>query len=206
METLTFREANSRFKAANERLDAILNSLHLDRKALKAWHQERASKRVCPINPRHRVPAPSFESHCRSCLSKQRGFYDRSQDKPLPATGTVPSDDDNSPNNRHQRVQLYQAIVRSSQQVRAQKNMAVPAVTDNQFSEIVEKAKNMRKDGSPGPSSFGNQQKAEERDYRRRRKQYRAKMQRQLVQAYMEDFKLWQDYITYQQASSSLQR
>ncbi|KAJ8660501.1 hypothetical protein O0I10_003959 [Lichtheimia ornata] len=197
---------NQRIAAINDKIDSILAALHWDRQDLKNWYiQEQRECVSCPFDRRHLVPRDGQESHLRKCMEKHQ--KDGGARRKLPSSARyfyahAPA------------VVSFQtdATVEDQQKRNAQGVLVYPLSDDSSVRFARElRIKYNRPDPGPGNIHDMTQEEGDKADtmtdeqsssgpraIKRRPKTYRVKVtkqrtaievQRQLVQAYMQELK-----------------
>ncbi|CAB4376807.1 hypothetical protein RhiirA5_452755 [Rhizophagus irregularis] len=217
----------SQLKEYNKHFENLLNELSLDLENVKIQQQEIKSLVNCPFNPAHKVPSKSFGRHFRKCELKFHGIHNElGRRKKLPSSNFFYQ---NSPSvislNKEelqqiseikegplsltvdQRLQKYEKEIGMCDQIREQHQQQKKDIYQN-FDQVWEAIQKM-KEQSQGQKTR-EELLAEQRDYKRRRKSYRAKnikitqrtptqVHRDIIAAYMEDFKLLAQFEASQQ-------
>ncbi|CAI2170893.1 3013_t:CDS:2 [Funneliformis geosporum] len=201
----------------DKQFEKLLNELSWDLENVKIQQQRVNALVNCPFNPAHRIPSKSFERHYRKCELKFHGIHSElGRRKQLPSsnfyyqnTTSVISlnkeiKEGSLPNNNvqsltvDQRLQEYESEVEKSNQIREQLQQEKQDLYQN-FDQVWEAVQKMKEQNQGHKTR--EELLAEQRDYKRRRKSYRAKnikitqrtptqIHKDLIEAYMEDFKL----------------
>ncbi|GBC02464.1 hypothetical protein RclHR1_04640007 [Rhizophagus clarus] len=211
----------------NKQFENLLNELSLDLENVKFQQQEIKSLVNCPFNPAHKVPSKSFGRHFRKCELKFHGIHNElGGRKKLPSSNYFYQ---NAPSvislNKEelrqmpeikegplsltvdQRLRRYEKEIEICDQIREQHRQQRKDVYQN-FDQVWEAVQKM-KEQNQGQKTR-EELLAEQRDYKRRRKSYRAKnikitqrtptqVHRDIIAAYMEDFKLLAQFETSKQ-------
>ncbi|KAI7883113.1 hypothetical protein K492DRAFT_185386 [Lichtheimia hyalospora FSU 10163] len=193
-----------RIDAINQKIDSILAALHWNRQDLKDWYTKEQDECVsCPYDRRHMVPRDRHRSHVRKCMEKHQ--YGSGARKKLPSSARyfyahAPA------------VVSFQtdATVEDQQKCTAQGVLVYPLSDDSSVHSARElRIKYNRPDPGPGDihdmtqddksdTTTTEQSSSDPRAIKRRPKTYRVKVtkqrtaievQRQLVQAYMQELK-----------------
>ncbi|CAG8609800.1 19460_t:CDS:2 [Dentiscutata erythropus] len=192
-----------------KKFEELLSDLSWDIESLKIHEQESKSTITCPFNSAHKVPTKSYEKHYRRCELKYHGITECGKRKKLPsstffyenAPAVITLTKDGSMNlgvgqslTVSQRLELYEREIAISNQIR-EENQRQKRDEYQNFDEVW-KAVQKKKGENQGQKSR-TELLAEQRDYKRRRKSYRAKnikITQHLIAAYMEDFKLLREF------------
>ncbi|RIA89189.1 hypothetical protein C1645_738835 [Glomus cerebriforme] len=211
----------------NKQFENLLNELSLSLENVKIRQQEFNSLVICPFNPAHKVPPKSFERHFRKCELRFHGIHNElGKRKKLPSSNYFYQNASSvvSLNKEElqqiseikegplsltvvQRLQEYEKEIEMCDQIREQHQQQKKDVYQN-FDQIWEAVQKM-KEQNQGQKTR-EELLAEQRDYKRRRKSYRAKnikitqrtptqVHRDIIAAYMEDFKLLAQFEMNQQ-------
>ncbi|KAL0092549.1 hypothetical protein J3Q64DRAFT_1830051 [Phycomyces blakesleeanus] len=125
---------------------------------------------------------------------------------PLPVSGSRPPTAfealEPTPMSVQARDREYVECVLKAQEIRQRNQVKHLDLDRAGFEQVVEKAKQLQAQKEVQANEVSTSQFAENRDYRRRPKAYRVSLtqrtptqiQKQLVEAYMQDFELWQKY------------
>ncbi|RIB06144.1 hypothetical protein C2G38_2217857 [Gigaspora rosea] len=200
-----------------KKFEELLSELSWDIESLKIREQEIKSTTTCPFNPAHKVPTKSYDKHYKRCELKYHGITDCGKRKRLPsstffyenAPAVINLVKDGSVKigvgqslTVSQRLEAYEREIVISNQIR-EENQRQKRDEYQNFDEVW-KAVQKKKGENQGQKSR-TELLAEQRDYKRRRKSYRAKnikitqrtptqVHRDLIAAYMEDFKLLREF------------
>ncbi|CAG8531429.1 2227_t:CDS:2 [Acaulospora morrowiae] len=209
-----------------KKFEELLTELSWDFETLKIRKQETDGLMTCPFNAAHKVPVKSYERHHKSCELKQYGITsERGRRKQVPSSAFFYQNSpvvlslnkeelqktaaDGSANSSvgqgltvSQRLEEYEKEMAAFNRIRSERKQQRRDDYQN-FDEIWE-AVQKKKGENQGYKSRA-ELLAEQRDYKRRRKSYRAKnikitqrtptqVHRDLIAAYMEDFKLLKEF------------
>ncbi|CAG8511792.1 15173_t:CDS:2 [Racocetra persica] len=206
----------NQLKEYYKKFEKLLSELSWDIESLRIREQESKSSITCPFNSAHKVPTKSYEKHYKKCELKYHGITDCGKRKRLPilkskddVKKSLENVKDGSINigvgqslTVSQRLEAYEREVAMSNQIREENQRRRRDEYQN-FDEVW-KAVQKKKGENQGQKSR-TELLAEQRDYKRRRKSYRAKnikitqrtptqVHRDLIAAYMEDFKLLREF------------
>ncbi|CAG8445360.1 10310_t:CDS:2 [Ambispora leptoticha] len=209
----------------DHKFNKLLNELSWSREFLESREEETQNWVICPFDASHRVPHKSYEAHYKRCELKYHGIKkERGMQRQLPSSTFYYKDapsvislletDELRKTARaapsigqsptvEQRLSEYLKALSDSNQIRlAHHNRQKRDVYQN-FDEVWENLQKF-KEQNQGLKSR-EELLAEQRDYKRRRKSYRAKnikvtqrtptlIHRDIIAAYMEDFKLLREF------------
>ncbi|CAG8633140.1 35348_t:CDS:2 [Gigaspora margarita] len=185
----------NQLKECYKKFEELLGELSWDIESLKIREQEFKSSTTCPFNSAHKVPTKSYEKHYKRCELKHHGITDCGKRKRLPSStffyenapavitlvkgesqqnltdGTVKIGVGQSLT-VSQRLAAYEREIVMSNQIR-EENQRQKRDEYQNFDEVW-KAVQKKKGENQGQKSR-TELLAEQRDYKRRRKSYRAK-------------------------------
>ncbi|CAG8628075.1 2279_t:CDS:2, partial [Racocetra fulgida] len=163
----------NQLKEYYKKFEKLLSELSWDIESLRIREQESKSSITCPFNSAHKVPTKSYEKHYKKCELKYHGITDYDVKKSLENVK------DGSMNigvgqslTVSQRLEAYEREIAMSNQIREENQRRRRDEYQN-FDEVW-KAVQKKKGENQGQKSR-TELLAEQRDYKRRRKSYRAK-------------------------------
>ncbi|KAG9285798.1 hypothetical protein G9A89_013223 [Geosiphon pyriformis] len=185
-------------------------------------HEEGETFTFCPFDPAHKIPKKSYETHYKRCELKFHGIKsERGKRRQLPSSSfyyhdasSVVSLPEKAKSKLHSTTNVGQSLtvnerraeyleaIQTTNQLRLQNQQHKRDVYQN-FDEVWELVQKL-KEQNQGTKSRA-ELLAEQRDYKRRRKSYRAKnikitqrtptqIHHDIIAAYMEDFKLLREF------------
>ncbi|CAG8567582.1 12985_t:CDS:2 [Cetraspora pellucida] len=189
---------DNQLKEYYKNFEKLLSELSWDIETLRIHEQESKSSITCPFNAAHKVPTKSYEKHYKRCELKYHGITECGKRKRLPSSTffyenspcviTLVKDyvkesqknvKDESMNigvgqslTVSQRLEAYEREIEISNQIR-EENQKQKRDEYQNFDEVW-KAVQKKKGENQGQKSH-TELLAEKRDYKRRRKSYRAK-------------------------------
>ncbi|CAG8593254.1 13210_t:CDS:10 [Ambispora gerdemannii] len=209
----------------DQKLDKLLKELSWSREFLKSREEETQNWVICPFDASHKVPNKSYEAHYKRCELKYHGIKkERGVQRQLPSSTFYYKDapsvislletDESRRATRaaphigqsltvEQRLSEYLKDLSDSNQIRLTHHDRQKHDVYQNFDEVWENLQKFKEQNQGSKSR--EELLAEQRDYKRRRKSYRAKnikvtqrtptlIHRDIIVAYMEDFKLLREF------------
>ncbi|CAG8577367.1 3603_t:CDS:2 [Cetraspora pellucida] len=174
-----------------KKFEKLLSELSWDIETLRIHEEESKSSITCPFNSAHKVPTKSYEKHYKRCELKYHGITECGKESQKNVKDESMNIGVGQSLTVSQRLEAYEREIAISNQIR-EENQKQKRDEYQNFDEVW-KAVQKKKGENQGQKSH-TELLAEQRDYKRRRKSYRAKNIKITQRTPTQDFKLLREF------------